>query len=489
MRGIIAKFALCIEPKVVNMVREKSVFVMGEAVDSVKRCCVAAAIARMLGSVNDRVKVLRCDSSLNTDYALVDECKHGECFVTEEGDEVPCECGVCERITGHAALNVSAGRVLQNILNNERRGNYNGRRLMLDECFADEARLCAERCDCDRLVVDVDGEMTSHFAELAKMMQDDGSAVIVLIGNEECPTDGLTPDVLIEAAMLEDVSIYDIPELLDRERIYHKVGSLLGMKERGCDAEWKVFAEKLRCADEDIMIGVVGDYAESENRYLSVKESLKIAGVHAGARVVVKEVCVEHLNHGDIDASLEGCDAVVIAPGRGAKGMEGRIAVACRCRENDVPMLAIGSGMHAMVTEVARNVAGLEGANPTTVDVLTPHAVIVMRDGLMMPGACESVVARDTLMHKVYNTTTVMERHREAMGVNPAYKEVLARCGLMCSMTHGTGHNEMVDAVEMRGKRWMAGVLFHPEYNGTATTPNKVMTSVVRAAMEKKKEK
>ncbi len=528
----------------------KYIFVTGGVVSSLGKGIISSSLARLLLSRGYRVTIQKFDPYINIDPGTLNPYEHGECYVTADGHEADLDLGHYERFTDirtSRANNVTTGRIYQAVIDKERRGDYLGKTVQIIPHITDEikrnVKLLGKTGDYDFVITEIGGtvgdiESTPFLEAVRQLKWELGrdalfihlTYVPYLKAAKELKTKptqhsvkqlqsvGIQPDVLvlrtekeIPPSMLRKVGQFcnvapdAVIQSLDQPTIYQVP---LGMHAQhlddivirltGADAtpepdltRWNMFLHKLANADKVVNIGLVGKYVELQDAYKSINESLMQAATHLDHKVNIVYIHSEKLTEADVAEKLGGMDGVVIAPGFGQRGIEGKFTALRWCRENDVPTFGICLGMQCMVIEFARNVLGLHDANSTEMDTKTPHNVIDLMEeqksisnmgGTMRLGAYECTLRPGSRVADAYGTTDIMERHRHRFEFNEDYRERFEQAGMQCvGENPGTG---LVEVVEIPGKRWFIGTQYHPEYQSTVLHPNPLFLSFVKAAID-----
>ena len=533
----------------------KYIFVTGGVVSSLGKGIISSSLARLLLSRGYRVTIQKFDPYINIDPGTLNPYEHGECYVTADGHEADLDLGHYERFTDirtSRANNVTTGRIYQTVIDKERRGDYLGKTVQIIPHITDEikrnVKLLGKTGDYDFVITEIGGTVgdieSTPFLEAVrqlkwelgrdalfihltyvpylkaakelktkptqhsvKQLQSVGIQpdVLVLRTEKEIPPSMLrkvgqfcnvAPDAVIQS--LDQPTIYQVPLGMHAQHLDDIVIRLTGAEAKPEPdlTRWNTFLHKLANADKVVNIGLVGKYVELQDAYKSINESLMQAATHLDHKVNIVYIHSEKLTEADVAEKLGGMDGVVIAPGFGQRGIEGKFTALRWCRENDVPTFGICLGMQCMVIEFARNVLGLEDANSTEMDTKTPHNVIGLMEeqksisnmgGTMRLGAYECSLRPGSRVAEAYGTTDIMERHRHRFEFNEDYRERFEQAGMQCvGENPGTG---LVEVVEIPGKRWFIGTQYHPEYQSTVLHPNPLFLSFVKAAIDFSDEK
>ena len=526
----------------------KFIFVTGGVVSSVGKGITTASLGRILKSRGISVSIQKLDPYLNVDPGTMSPYQHGEVFVTVDGAETDLDLGHYERFTDQdltAASSVTSGQVYLSVLERERRGDYLGGTIQQVPHLTNEIKsriyAVAEQTDCQVLICEVGGTVGDiegeTFIEAIRQIRheqprDNCLSVHVCFlpyvgatgelktkptqhSVRELRSKGIQPDAILlrsdhpvprdiseKVALFCDVepravipmetvqTIYEVPLLLEERGLGDFVIDRLGLS-GGRDLEdWREMVQRLKNPRGVVEVAVVGKYVELHDAYMSVKESLAHAGIASEVDVDIRWVHAEDLEARPAEAVLEGVQGIVVPGGFGERGWEGKIAAARWARENGVPYLGLCLGMQVMVTEFARDVCGLAGANSTEFDPESPHPVISLLDeqqgvtkkgGTMRLGAYPCRLAPGSAAARAYDTDLISERHRHRWEFNNAYKEALEGAGLRVSGTSPDG--SLVEISEIAGHPFMLGTQFHPELKSRPNRPHPLFRDFVAAAV------
>jgi CTP synthase len=526
----------------------KYVFVTGGVVSSLGKGITAASLGRLLKARGLKVQVQKFDPYINVDPGTMSPFQHGEVFVTEDGAETDLDIGHYERFIDEnlsRAANHTAGAVWDRVLRKERKGEYLGSTVQVIPHITNEIksriRSVAEASATDVVISEIGGtvgdiESLPFLEAIRQFRREAGPANVLYVhvtlvpfipnagelktkptqhSVNELRRIGIHPDVLVcrsteplttdirdKIALFADVDaeavvsaidvpdVYLVPKALQEQRLDRLVCERLGLELREPDlGDWDELVERLGERRESVEIALVGKYVKLQDAYLSVHEALKHAGILAGCRVGVRWVDAETLD--EVRAQLADVNGVLVPGGFGSRGWEGKI-LACRvAREDGIPYLGICLGMHVAVSEFARHVCGLDGANSTEMDPETPFPVIDLlpeqKDvedlgGTMRLGAQAVELAEGTSARDAYDDKPViMERHRHRYEVNNAYRQQLVDAGLVVSGTFEEGR--LVEVVELADHPWFVASQFHPEFKSRPTRPAPLFREFVRAAL------
>ena len=534
----------------------KYVFVTGGVVSSLGKGITAASLGRLLKARGLKVQVQKFDPYLNVDPGTMSPFQHGEVFVTEDGAETDLDIGHYERFIDEnlsRAANHTAGAIWDRVLRKERKGEYLGSTVQVIPHITNEIkariRSVAEVTSTDIVISEIGGTVgdieSQPFLEAIRQFRREAGPENVLyihvtlvpfIPNagelKTKPTQhsvnelrriGIHPDVLVcrsiepltkeirdKIALFADVDVeavvsaidvpdvYLVPKALQEQGLDRLVCERLGLETPVADlGEWDELIERLDARRESVEIALVGKYVKLRDAYLSVHEALRHAGIQKGCEVSVRWVDAENMTFDEARAELAGVDGVLVPGGFGSRGWEGKI-LACRvAREDAIPYLGICLGMHVAVSEFARHVCGLEGANSTEMDPETPFPVIDLlpdqKDvedlgGSMRLGAQAVELAEGSQAREVYGGKPVVsERHRHRYEVNNAYRQQLEDAGLAISGTFEEGR--LVEVIELPDHPWFVASQFHPEFKSRPTRPAPLFREFVGAALERSRER
>ena len=533
----------------------KYIFVTGGVTSSLGKGIISASLAKLLQASGFSVTIQKFDPYINVDPGTLNPYEHGECYVTEDGAETDLDLGHYERflnISTSQANNVTTGRIYQTVINKEREGAYLGKTVQVVPHITDEIKrqmklLGAEGFDI--VITEIGGTVgdieSLPFIEAVRQLQwelPDEDCLVVhltlvpyLSAAKELKTkptqhsvklmseNGVNPDIIVcrtehplsidirrkiaqfcnvkTEAVIEaaDAStIYEVPVNMMREGLDRICLQKLGIPVSGEPnlGAWTHFLNKLRNPHHHVRVGLIGKYIELQDAYKSILESF----VHAGA---VNECCVEVVKiHSEfitidtVEEKLAGLDALLVAPGFGNRGVEGKITAVQYAREHRLPFFGICLGMQMAVIEFARNVLEIADAHSTEMDPDTPHPVISLMEeqkhvtgkgGTMRLGAYDCMLAAGSLARSVYGTDAVQERHRHRWEFNNAYLSTMETAGLMASGRNpATG---LVEIVELPGHPFFIGVQFHPELKSTVESPHPLFVQFIRATLEHNQKK
>jgi len=529
----------------------KYVFVTGGVVSALGKGIVAASLGRLLKSRGLSVSAQKFDPYLNVDPGTMSPFQHGEVFVTEDGAETDLDIGHYERfIDENLSRNAShtAGAIWDTVLRKERKGEFLGATVQVIPHITNEIKARIRRAEkvapVDVVISEIGGTVgdieSLPFLEAIRQFRREVGPENVLYLHvtlvpfipaagelKTKPTQhsvnelrriGIHPDVVVarsteplsddireKIALFADVDahaviaapdvpdVYLVPETLRAEGLDALVCEKLGLDVPEADlAEWHELTERSRELDEEVEIALVGKYLKLHDAYLSVHEALKHGGVHSGCRVRVRWVDAEHMSYEETARELEHVDGVLVPGGFGSRGWEGKILACQVAREHEIPYLGLCLGMHVAVSEFARHVAGMEGANSTEMDPETPYPVIDLLPeqkeiedlgGTMRLGAQAVELVEDTRAREAYGEPVIHERHRHRYEVNNELRPQLVEAGLVISGTFQEGR--LVEIVELLDHPWFVASQFHPEFKSRPTRPAPLFRDFVAAALDR----
>ena len=549
-------FAPCIETnkKVNTMAETKYIFVTGGVVSSLGKGIISSSIGKLLQARGYNITIQKFDPYINIDPGTLNPYEHGECYVTVDGMETDLDLGHYERFTGiqtTRANSLTTGRIYKAVIDKERRGDYLGKTIQVVPHITNEIkrnmRLLGEREHYDFVITEIGGTIgdieSAPFLEAIRQMKWElgKNAVSVHLtyipylkaagelktkptqhSVKELQSQGIQPDVLVlrtekhlDEGILKKVasfcnvdidcvvqsedlpSIYEVPVNMQSQGLDTAILRKLGMPigETPSLGPWRNFLERRKNATEEVTIGLVGKY-DLQDAYKSIRESLYQAGTYNDHKTVLKFVNSENLDDTNVAEKLSGLDGVVICPGFGQRGTEGKITAIRYTRTHDIPTFGICLGMQMMVIEFARNVLGYADANSREMDEKTPHNVIdimeeqkdiTMMGGTMRLGAFGCKLRQGSRVMDIYKKEVIQERHRHRYEFNNNFLKEYERHGMQC-----TGRNpesDLVEIVEIPGMKWFIGTQFHPEYQSTVLNPHPLFLDFVKTAIANKQQK
>lgn len=530
----------------------KYIFVTGGVTSSLGKGIIAASLAKLLQARGLRVTIQKFDPYINVDPGTLNPYEHGECFVTEDGAETDLDLGHYERflnIFTSQANNVTTGRIYQTVINKEREGAYLGKTVQVVPHITDEIKRrmlqLGQNGDYDIVITEIGGTVgdieSLPFVEAVRQLQwelPEEDTVIVhltlipyLKAAKELKTkptqhsvrmlsqEGVHPDIIVcrterpltpelrrkialfcnvkQEAVIEAAdapTIYEVPLTMMREKldvICLKKFGITGYAEPEL-SRWKEFLDKLKYPKSKVTIGLIGKYLELQDAYKSILESFVHAGAINECQVQIVNVHSEYITPENVAEKLDGLDGLLVAPGFGLRGVEGKITAVKYARENGLPFFGICLGMQMAVIEFARNVLGLKEAHSTEMDPETSEPVIDLMEeqkkvtakgGTMRLGAYPCDLKAGSLAYDIYGKTPISERHRHRWEFNNKYLDRFEQAGMIASGKNpDTG---LVEIVELPGHPFFIGVQYHPELKSTVENPQPVFVRFIRAAKER----
>ena len=534
------------------MSKTKYIFVTGGVTSSLGKGIIAASLAKLLQAQKIKVTIQKFDPYINVDPGTLNPYEHGECFVTNDGAETDLDLGHYERflnVNTSQANNVTTGRVYQSVIEKERKGEFLGKTVQVIPHITNEIkermRLLGQSGDYDIVITEIGGtvgdiESLPYIESVRQMIWDLGreNALVIhltlipfLAATGELKTkptqhsvktlmeSGISADIIVcrtEHELTEDLrekialfcnvkreaviqsidvdTIYDVPLKMSEEGLNRVVLEKLHLKpEQSINLDnWNAFLTRFKNPKYKIKIGLVGKYVELQDSYKSILESLIHAGAENETEVQVISLHSEHLNKGNVQETLKSLDGLIVAPGFGERGVEGKITAIKYARENKIPFFGICLGMQMAVIEYARNQAGLSDANSTemspnckipVIDLMESQKKIIKKGGTMRLGAWDCDLIENTHAANAYSTKSISERHRHRYEFNNDYLDKIFDENFIVAGTNpDTG---LVEIIEYKNHPWFVGVQFHPEYKSTVSTPHPLFKSFVKASLAK----
>lgn len=533
----------------------KYIFVTGGVTSSLGKGIIAASLAKLLQAQGYRITIQKLDPYINVDPGTLNPYEHGECYVTDDGAETDLDLGHYERflnVPTSQANNVTTGRIYQSVIEKERRGEFLGKTVQVIPHITDEIKnrvqILGNSGDYDIVITEIGGtvgdiESLPYIEAVRQLKWDLGehNAIVIhltlipyLSAAGELKTkptqhsvktlmeSGVMADVLVcrtehelpedlrtklalfcnvrEEAVIQSIdasTIYDVPNLMLEQGLDKVVLKKLDLKAGSPDlTQWNKFLSRHKNPKSEINIGLIGKYVELQDSYKSILESFIHAGAANEVKVNVESIHSEYLNSQNAKLKLSHLDGVLVAPGFGERGIEGKIDAIKYVREQNIPFLGICLGMQMAVIEFARNVLNLEDANSTemmadtkypVIDLMESQKTIVNKGGTMRLGAWECEINAESKAAKVYGASIIMERHRHRYEFNNDYKKEIEEAGMVATgLNPETG---LVEIIEIPDHPWFVGVQYHPEYRSTVANPHPLFVAFVRAALKYKNAK
>ena len=533
-----------------KLTKPKYIFVTGGVASSLGKGIISASIARLLQARGYSVTIQKLDPYINVDPGTLNPYEHGECYVTEDGAETDLDLGHYERFTNQPtskANNITTGKIYKSVIEKERKGEYLGKTVQVIPHITDEIKrriqLLAQRKEFDIIITEIGGTVgdieSLPFIESVRQLRYQlgyrNTALVHLTlipymaASGELKTkptqhsvkalleNGLQPDILVlrtehplspslrskvalfcnvdANAVMESIdvpTIYEVPLRMHEQHLDEVVLDKLNLpSEKEPDmAAWSDFVERVKNPEKRVEIALVGKYTELPDAYKSISESFVHAGAVNHCRVKLHYVNSEKLDAGNVAEKLGRMAGILVAPGFGNRGIEGKIEAVRFAREHDIPFLGICLGMQCAVIEFARNVLGLADANSSEMDQ-TPHPVIDLMEeqksvtakgGTMRLGAYPCSLRKGSKVAEAYGKLQISERHRHRYEFNNDYLARFEAAGMQpVGVNPDTG---LVEVVEIPAHRWFVGTQYHPEYKSTVQNPSPLFVAFVKAAVE-----
>ncbi len=531
------------------MANTKYIFVTGGVTSSLGKGIISASLAKLLQARGYKVTIQKLDPYLNVDPGTLNPYEHGECFVTIDGAETDLDLGHYERflnIETTQANNVTTGRIYQTVIDKERRGDFLGKTVQIIPHITNEIKrrimLLGNKGDFDFVITEIGGtvgdiESLPYIESVRQLIWELGgentasihlTLVPYLAASGELKTkptqhsvklmleNGIQPDVIVlrtehkltpevkekvarfcnvsKKSVIESIdvsTIYEVPIKMQAEGLDEVILDKLKMsKTKLPDLEpWKAFLSKLKNPRSTVKIGLIGKYTKLPDSYKSIIESFIHAGVVNETKVDLELINSEKITTENIE-SLSNLQGIVVAPGFGHRGIEGKILAIKYARENNVPFLGICLGMQCAVIEFGRNVLGLQDANSSEMDITTPHPVIDIMEhqknisemgGTMRLGGYACKVKKNSNAFAAYNTEKITERHRHRYEFNNNYIHDFKTAGM--EATGINPNSNLVEIIEIPKHKWFVGVQFHPEYRSTVLNPHPIFIAFIKACL------
>ena len=538
------------------MAETKYIFVTGGVSSSLGKGIIAASLAKLLQARGFKTTIQKLDPYINVDPGTLNPYEHGECYVTEDGAETDLDLGHYERflnVNTSQANNVTTGRIYQSVIEKERRGDFLGKTVQVVPHITNEIKeriqLLGRNGDYDMVITEIGGTVgdieSLPYIEAVRQLKwelGDENALVIhltfvpyLAAAKELKTkptqhsvktlmeSGIKADILVcrtehelsddirrklaifcnvkQEAVIQSIdasTIYDVPNMMLEEGLDVVVLKKLGLPTDSVPnlEGWNKFLHRHKNPKYEVTIGLIGKYVELQDSYKSILESFIHAGAENEVKVNVESIHSEFINESTIQNKIAHLDGILVAPGFGERGIEGKIDAVRYAREHNIPFLGICLGIQMAVIEFARNVLNLKNANSTEMDPHTKHPVIdIMEEqkaithmgGSMRLGSWKCELKEGSLANKIYKTTQIKERHRHRYEYNNKYKNEIEAAGLKSSgVNPETG---LVEIVELENHPWFIGVQYHPEYKSTVASPHPLFIAFIAAAVTYSKEK
>jgi CTP synthase len=535
------------------MAAAKYIFVTGGVTSSLGKGIISASLGKLLQARGFKVTIQKFDPYINIDPGTLNPYEHGECYVTNDGAETDLDLGHYERflnVPTSRANNITTGRIYHNVITKERQGEYLGKTVQVVPHITDEIKrnlfLLGESGAYDFVITEIGGSIgdieSLPFVEAVRQVKwelGSNNALVIHLtlipylkaakelktkptqhSVKELLAEGIQPDILVcrtelplpmeirkKLALFCNVhlnsvieaidadTIYDVPILMRKEKLDERVLAKMKIqsKEEPDLEQWKDFLGKLKNPTEEVTIGLVGKYVSLPDAYKSIVESFVHAGSQNDCRVNLKWISSEDIDKESVKSVLNGVDGVLVAPGFGERGMEGKIAAIKYVREHKIPFFGICLGMQCAVIEFARNVLGLEASSteltPKTkhpvIDLMEEQKKITAKGGTMRLGAYACKLKKGSKAFAVYGESVIQERHRHRYEFNNKYLEALEEAGMKAVGINPDSN--LVEIVELKDHPWFIGVQFHPELRSTVMNPHPLFVKFVESAVNYKK--
>ena len=530
----------------------KYIFVTGGVTSSLGKGIISASLAKLLQARGYRVTIQKLDPYINVDPGTLNPYEHGECYVTDDGAETDLDLGHYERFLNRPTTqgnNVTTGRIYQNVIDKERRGDYLGKTVQVVPHITDEIKNNIKKLGntgkYDVVITEIGGTVgdieSLPYVEAVRQLKLElrGDSLVLhltlipyLPSSEELKTKptqhsvktllsyGVQPDILVcrtsyhlppavrqkvalfcnitPDGVIESIdasTIYEVPLLMKEEKLDQVVMSKLQMPTKA-EPElktWKDFLKKLKEPTKKTKIGLIGKYVELKDSYMSIAEAIKHAGASNECEVEVDWIHSEALSDDNVGEKLGHLNGIIVAPGFGERGIEGKISAIRYARENQVPFLGICLGMQCAVVEFGRNVLHLEDVNSTeiksdtsnpVIDIMEDQKVIVDKGGTMRLGAYPCKLAENSKTLEIYGQDEISERHRHRYEFNNAYLDQYKAAGMTPAGINP--NSQLVEIVEIEDHPWFVGVQFHPEYKSTVANPHPLFVHFIKATIDVK---
>ena len=530
----------------------KYIFVTGGVSSSLGKGIIAASLAKLLQAQGYKVTIQKLDPYINIDPGTLNPYEHGECYVTDDGAETDLDLGHYERflnVQTSQANNVTTGRIYQSVIQKERKGDFLGKTVQVIPHITDEIKerikSLGSNGDYDIVITEIGGtvgdiESLPYIESVRQLKWEMGNKNTLVIHLTLIPylsaagelktkptqhsvktlmESGVQADVLVcrtehelsssirtklarfcnvkEDCVIQSIdasTIYDVPNLMLDEGLDRVVLDKLNLKRYTPNLDsWNTFLKRHKNPVNEINIGLIGKYVELQDSYKSIIEAFIHAGAANEVKVNIKSIHSENISASNIETKLDDVDGVLVAPGFGERGVEGKIESIKYVRENKIPFFGICLGMQMAVIEFSRNVLGLKNANSSEMDSDSLHHVIDLMEnqkqiqvkgGTMRLGSWSCELLNDSIAFKSYNKKTIDERHRHRYEFNSSYKQQIESKGMIATgMNPKTG---LVEIIELNNHPWFVGVQYHPEYKSTVANPHPLFKAFVKASLDYK---
>lgn len=531
------------------MKNTKYIFVTGGVTSSLGKGIISASLAKLLQGRGFSITIQKLDPYINVDPGTLNPYEHGECYVTEDGAETDLDLGHYERFSNtptSQANNVTTGRIYQNVINKERKGEFLGTTVQVIPHITDEIqrsiKLLGQTGEYDFVITEIGGTVgdieSFPFIEAIRQMRWEMGRNCVVIHLTLVPflraagelktkptqhsvktmlEQGVQPDIIVcrterplnetikskiaqfcnvdVSSVIESIdaeSIYEVPVLMLEEKldveVLRKTNTSVPSK---IDIEqWKKFLFRLKKPTYEVTVGLVGKYVELKDAYKSIHEAFIHGGVANDCAVRIKYIHSENVTEGTVSRLLSDVDGVLVAPGFGSRGIDGKIIAIQYVRDHNIPFFGICLGMQCAVIEFGRNVIGLKGAHSTEMNAQTPHPVIDIMEtqksihdmgGTMRLGAYPCLLEKGSKVYELYGELFISERHRHRFEFNNKYRKQYIEAGMKMSGIYP--QEDLVEIIELENHPWFIGVQFHPEYKSTVARVHPLFAGFIEAAL------
>jgi len=532
------------------MGKPKYIFVTGGVTSSLGKGIISASMSKLLQARGFSTTIQKLDPYINVDPGTLNPYEHGECYVTEDGAETDLDLGHYERFSNvptSQANNVTTGRIYQEVINKERRGDYLGETVQVIPHITDEIKRCikilGDEGNFDFVITEIGGtvgdiESLPYIEAVRQMRFELGDDCLVvhltlvpyLAAAQELKTkptqhsvkmlleSGVQPQIIVcrtqkhlnenlrakislfcnvpVTSVIESIdaeTIYDVPLLMREEKLDVEVLKRVGLSNGDYPdlSNWEAFLHRLRNPKKEVKVALIGKYVELKDAYKSINESFIHAGAENECKVIVESIHSESLKPDNVKEKLAGLDGILVAPGFGERGIEGKIAAVNFAREQNIPFFGICLGMQCAVVEFARNVLGYDSAHSTEIDKESEHPVIDLMEnqkeinnkgGTMRLGSYPCTLTEGTKVREIYNVSDISERHRHRYEFNNAYLETYRDNGMIPAGINPK--DNLVEIIELKDHPWFIGVQFHPEYRSTVAMPHPLFVGFIKACIE-----
>ena len=532
------------------MNKPKYIFVTGGVTSSLGKGIISASLAKLLQSQGYNAAIQKLDPYINVDPGTLNPYEHGECYVTDDGAETDLDLGHYERFLGTPTSqknNITTGRIYQNVINKERKGEFLGKTVQVIPHITNEIkeniRNLSENKSLDIVITEIGGtvgdiESLPYIEAVRQIIYEEGSENAIVIhltllpylnATGELKTKptqhsvktlmelGLKPDILVcrseksvsldlrkKIALFCNVMVDSVIESIDVDTIYDVP---LKMMEEGLDSitlkklslkskepnldKWKNFLHKLRNPENEIEIGLIGKYIELNDSYKSILESLIHAGTENDVKVNVRSIHSEFIDEENMNTKLDGLNGIIVAPGFGQRGIDGKILTIHYARVNNIPFFGICLGMQMAVIVYAKNVKKIIDANSTeiskkcknpVIDLMTNQKEIINKGGTMRLGAWDCQIIKDTKSYSIYNKKLISERHRHRYEFNNNYNDKIFDENFVKAGVNPK--TDLFEIIENKSHPWFIGVQFHPEYKSSVSNPHPLFVNFVEASLK-----